>query len=373
MSSTGAKLRKIALKNVRIFDGHKICEPSTVVIDGDVIGEEEDIQDAEIVDCQNHVLLPGLIDAHVHLHGIESLQQLASYGVTTALDMASPVLEFISSLRNLPNLPSILSAGIPATSPGSFHSRFLAPLMQEHFVASPAEAETFITNCIAEGSDYIKILSDVPGPSQEIVNALTAAARAHGKLTVAHASATEPIKIAQEAGVDILTHAPLDGRLSASEVEKMARENRILVPTLTMMAGVVKNVPRPGLSYTPAKDTVTACHKAGVTILAGTDANQHPGVPAHIPHGSSLHLELQLLVDAGLSNLEAVRAATVLPAEVFGLSDRGVVQPGKRADLVLVDGDPLQRIGDTRRLKKVWIGGVEYKDIVPFEGEAEAR
>lgn len=79
--------RKIALRNVRVFDGE--CISSTVVIDGGLIGKPDDIEDAEIIHGQGCVLLPGLIDAHVHLHGEENLVQLASHGITTALDMGN--------------------------------------------------------------------------------------------------------------------------------------------------------------------------------------------------------------------------------------------------------------------------------------------
>lgn len=94
-------------------------------------------------------------------------------------------------------------------------------------------------------------------------------------------------------------------------------------------------------------------------ILAGTDANNAPGAPASVPHGPSLHHELALLVDAGLTPRDALRAATALPARHFGLADRGAVAPGLRAGLVLVDGDPLADITATARVRAVWCGGVE--------------
>ena len=95
------------------------------------------------------------------------------------------------------------------------------------------------------------------------------------------------------------------------------------------------------VSYDAARETVGRWHRAGVTILAGTDANQAASAPASPPYGTSLHHELRLLVDAGLSAFEALRSATALAAQQFGLADRGVIAPGKRADLVLIDGDPL--------------------------------
>jgi imidazolonepropionase-like amidohydrolase len=67
-----------------------------------------------------------------------------------------------------------------------------------------------------------------------------------------------------------------------------------------------------------------------------------------------------LLIEAGLSNVEALRAATVLPAQHFGLHDRGVIEPGRRADLVLIDGDPIADIRATRQIRRVWCAGVEH-------------
>jgi imidazolonepropionase-like amidohydrolase len=68
-----------------------------------------------------------------------------------------------------------------------------------------------------------------------------------------------------------------------------------------------------------------------------------------------------LLIDAGLSSVEALRAATVLPAQYFGLHDRGVIKPGRRADLVLIDGDPIADIHATRLIRRVWCAGVEHQ------------
>ena len=95
-------------------------------------------------------------------------------------------------------------------------------------------------------------------------------------------------------------------------------------------------------------------------ILAGTDANASPGIPFSPRHGESLHNELELLIEAGLSTSEALRAATVLPAQHFGLHDRGVIEPGRRADLVLIDGDPIADIRATRQIRRVWCAGVEH-------------
>ncbi|HEX9413179.1 MAG TPA: amidohydrolase family protein [Ktedonobacterales bacterium] len=91
---------------------------------------------------------------------------------------------------------------------------------------------------------------------------------------------------------------------------------------------------------------------AGVPILAGTDASM-PGTT----HGASLHREMELLAQAGLTPLEALAAATSVPARAFGLDDRGRVAPGLRADLVLVEGDPSQDFLATRHIRGVWKRG----------------
>lgn len=114
-----------------------------------------------------------------------------------------------------------------------------------------------------------------------------------------------------------------------------------------------------GCDYDAARATVSSLYRAGVPILAGTDANSAPFVPANVPHGSSLHHELELLVEAGLFNLDALRAATSIPAKHFELGDRGLIEPGRRADLILINGDPLLDIRATTLIQKVWIKGKE--------------
>jgi imidazolonepropionase-like amidohydrolase len=341
-----------AITGVRIFDGRRLLPPATVIIaDGRIAAI-----DPTPASPAAGVLLPGLIDAHVHLHGRQSLEQLSRWGVTTALDMACGPREMLDELRGVPGVTDIRSAGIPAIAPGSAHSR-IPVVGQLGLVHDPEEAAHFVANRVAEGSDYIKIVLGSPGADhdQPTLDALIAAAHEHGKLVIAHASSYEPAARAAAAGVDATTHVPPDRTLEAAAVAGL----RFTIPTLTMMEAIVQRGGRPGAGYATARDSVAALHDAGVPILAGTDANQAPGVPALVSHGESLHRELELLVDAGLSTVDALRAATVVPAEYFGLHDRGVIEPGRRADLVLIDGDPVQDIKATRTIRRTWCGGAE--------------
>lgn len=373
---------KFAITNVRVFRHDSISELCTVVVneDGLIGGGAEG---APTIDGEGGVLLPGLIDAHVHLHHEGHLADLARHGVTTALDMATWPPDKIDRLRNKEGLTDIRSAGLPATAPGSLHS-LLMPLPGEALLSGPDDAATWIDRRIAEGSDYIKLICDIPGPDQATLDALSAAAHQQKKLVVAHAAAAIPFRMALDAKVNVITHAPVDEPLNQMLAERMAGEGQISVPTLTMMDAVsqppgfmafVKLLWKPaalftiiraalsGLApnYKNARASVIAMHQAGVPILAGTDCHEEPDLPFDVPHGESLHRELELLVDAGLSTANAIRAATCLPAQYFGLHDRGVIEEGKRADLVLLSDDPLQDIRGTRSIKRVWCRGVEYK------------
>ncbi len=365
-ASDASRHEKTALTNVRVFDGYQLRAADTVVIDGDRIGA--DPVGARVVDGGGAVLLPGLIDCHVHLSGPQDLRRLCEYGVTTALDMATWPPELVDSLRGVPGLTDIRSAGTLAIGAGRMHAQ-MEGIPEDAIVTGPADAERFVAARVAEGSDYIKIIAEHPdakGLDQSTLNALVAAAHAHGKAVVAHAADYGAVAMVQEAGADFTTHAPLDRALDADAVALLVADERVAIPTLTMMEAFAERAGREtGLDYARARASVTALHQAGVPVLAGTDANSTPGSPAHIAHGGSLHHELELLVDAGLSTAEALRAATELPAQHFGLADRGAIEPGLRADLVLIDGDPVADIRATRRLRRVWCAGVEH---VPAQG-----
>jgi hypothetical protein len=131
--------------------------------------------------------------------------------------------------------------------------------------------------------------------------------------------------MAQIAEVDVLTHVPLNTNFDGADIKSMFSTSRIAVPTLIMMKGNAKNLSgiRPGIDYANAHANVGAMYRAGIPILAGTDSNRAPGVPAMVPQGESLHDELKLLVDGGLSTIDALRVATSLPGKHFGLDDRG--------------------------------------------------
>ena len=347
-----------------VFDGERLLVGrwDVVVDDGQLRSVEPagsaDRFGATVTDASGGTLLPGLIDAHVHLRKVDDLQELGRWGVTTALDMGSWPPELLHELRNAGST-DVRSSGAAAVGGGSPTAGL--PGRPADSIVSDADAgRRFVSARAAEGVDYIKVIIDPPGRGgldQASVSAIVAAAHDRGYLVVAHASNTGAIAVAQTAGVDVLTHAPLNADLDAAAVAEAVRSRCSIVPTLIMMQAVAAAAPIPGLDYSHARSAVTDLHRAGVLVLLGTDANQAPGVPANVPYGESAHRELELLVEAGLAPVEALFAATAGVADLFGMADRGRIAQGLRADLVLVDGDPTRNIAATRSVRAVRSAG----------------
>ncbi|OAP25714.1 MULTISPECIES: amidohydrolase family protein [Amycolatopsis] len=348
-------MAKTALRNARVFDGLGLTEPRTVVIDGPVLGT--DPAGAREIDVAGATLLPGFIDAHVHLERPEQLADLAAWGVTTGLDMACWPADRVAALRAA-GPADFRSAGPPAIGPGGMHVRI--PGMPDSSIVTTAEAAAeFVEARVAEGVDYVKGVAEAPGdggPPAEALQALVDAARRRGLATVVHAATPGAYHLAVATGARFVTHVPLAGRIAAGDVAAMKAAGQTAIPTLTMMEAAL---PRFAGTTGDFVANAAALHAARIEILAGTDANGNPGAPAEIAHGPSLHHEFELLAEAGLSTLEILRAATVATAQAFGLTDRGEIRPGLRADLVLVEGDPLADLSATRSIRAVWCAGKE--------------
>ncbi|MFE3988918.1 amidohydrolase family protein [Nocardia tengchongensis] len=361
----GESENKLAIRNVRVFDGRGIGEPTTVVIDGDRIGT--DPEGAQILDAQGAILIPGLIDAHVHLDSPEALDHYAAHGVTTALDMGSVDTALIAALRARTATTTVRSAGAPIIGSAGVHAQ-VPGIAEVGIISGPEHAETMVAQRVSAGSDYIKVILEAPGeggPDADTAKAVVTAAHAHNLRVIAHASTPGAYAMAIDAGADILTHVPIGLPIPAADIERLATGAHQVVPTLTMMEGVAEIY---GVSahFAATLATVAALHAAGIPIMAGTDANDMPGIPFHPAHGASLHHELELLVHAGLTPADALNAATAVPARHFGLTDRGTITPGLRADLVLLDADPLADITATRAIRKIWCGGTEHAPAQPI-------
>ncbi|KAI0596042.1 hydrolase [Biscogniauxia sp. FL1348] len=389
-------MTKTIIRNVLVFDGEDMSGPKTVVIDGPQIAsidddddddEQHDVasDDATVIDGTGCTLLPGLIDCHVHMRDEAQLASCARFGVTAVCDMGYTPAAQQAALRAAARRGPThwLGAGLPAYAARSRHGRLfrLLGVGDEHAVApASGSAPEFVADRVrADAADYIKVIADEPGLAQETLDALAGAARGHGLRSVAHAAHHAAFARALRAGFDVLTHVPMDRAVGADLAARLAAAGAVAVPTLAMSEALAASwllawPMRGGRQFAPAAASVAALRAAGVPVLAGTDANNSGALLAGVPAGRALHRELELLVaQGGLSPLEALRAATGLPARYFprGLGDRGRVGVGRRADLVLVQGNPAEDITATRRLRRVWSAGEEVESVVRMDEEGE--
>jgi imidazolonepropionase-like amidohydrolase len=384
------------IRNARVFDGHAVLERSDVWVEnGKIKAVGPDLKvpsTVKAVDAAGDTLLPGLIDAHTHAWG-DALKQAEIFGVTTELDMFTAVKYMQQTKKDqadgkLPDLADLRSAGTLATAPGGHGTEYGMPIPT---LSTPAEAQAWVDARVAEGSDYIKIVIDDasaygghrPTLDNATLKALIDAAHKRGKIAVVHIGNQKEAHDVIAAGADGLAHLFADSAPAPDFAQFVAAHHAFVVPTLDVLesvAGVaggqsvstdarlapcltsdnVSNLKRGFPKFSTALDekyaeqTVAQLKAAHVPILAGTDA-PNPGTT----HGASIHRELELLVRSGLSPQEALAAATSVPAKAFHLDDRGVIASGKRADLLLVKGNPTQDITATRDIVSVWKLGVE--------------
>ena len=378
----------LAITGVRVFDGDKVIPRADVVIDGPTIvavGKVAVPAGVPVIDGTGQTLLPGLIDAHVHLQDAAQLEQALVFGVTTVLDMFSvPALVKQIKATDKPDRAELRSAGILATAPGGHGTEygFEIPTLTE-----PGQAAAFVDARLAEGSDYIKIVYDdgsafgmkLPSIDAATMRAVVEAAHARKKLAVVHIGDQDEARAAIESGADGIIHMFQDSTPAADFGAVVAKHHAFVTPTLTVLRTVrggtadiggdalvapyLDGASKSNLtvgSPIRAKTTAGAIEAAlaqlvaaKVPILVGTDA-PNPGTT----FGASVHDELALQVAAGVPPALALAGATAQAARIFGLTDRGRIAPGQRADLVLVDGDPTTTITDSRKIAGIWRGGV---------------
>ncbi|MEV8439546.1 amidohydrolase family protein [Actinosynnema sp. NPDC051121] len=356
------------IRDVRLFDGHRVVPRADVLVDGPLIAEPGGRCDV-VVDGRGKTLLPGLVDGHTHAFD-GSLAAALAAGVTTELDMFC-LPRNLARQRALAasrdDVADLRSAGVLAPAPGGHPSQLLASLGDEaepfETVADVAGARGFVAARAAEGVDYLKVVVDdgavhgttLPVLAPDVVQALVEAAHEHGLKVIAHAITAQEVGIAVDAGVDGLAHVWCDA--GDDLVGRVAQRGVFVVSTLvyfesiTGQASTVDHAAHG--SFEHALHAARVLHEAGVPIVAGTDAN--PWSPRH---GVALHRELELLTAAGLTPVEALASATSVPALHFGPADRGRVEPGARADLLLVDGDPTTDITAIGAVADVWRRGV---------------
>jgi len=390
--------REFVIRDVRVFDGERVIPKANVhVRDGAIVSVGGTAPAGiESIAGEGRTLLPGLIDAHTHAFG-DALERALVFGVTTELDMFTDH-RFAATMRaeqqradGALRRADLFSAGTLVTSPKGHGTEYG---MQIPTLSSAADAPAFVDARIAEGSDYIKIVYDdgaaygmqIATIDRAVLGAAIDATKKRGKLAVVHIGSRQGADEAIAAGASGLVHIFADAPANEGFAKGVAAARAFVTPTLSVtesttgvasgatllkdsrLAPFITAAERTSLegrfpSRAGSKQNLAIAlaatkllYDAGVPILAGTDA-PNPGTS----HGSSLHRELELLVQAGLSPEAALAAATSVPARTYSLRDRGRIAPGLRADLVLVGGDPSRDITATRDIVTVWKRGVRLE------------
>jgi imidazolonepropionase-like amidohydrolase len=403
--ATPAPTRTIvrAGKLLDVRTGKTLTNQSIVIEDGKIVSVGPDsgaAGDAKVIDLSGKTVLPGLIDAHTHItfnprFGYDTLAiSLPREALIGAKNARITLLAGFTTIRNLGAnefadvaLRDAINAGdvpgprIDASGPalsitGGHCDNNLLPYewhATEVGVADGVEnVQHKVRQVIKYGADVIKIcatggvlsLGDNPQHSQFTqaeLQAMVADAHRLGRKVAAHAHGAEGIRWSAEAGVDSIEHGSY---IDDAAIAVMKQHGTYLVPTLYLGDWFMENAPKTGVPpqmLAKAKEVMPAARKnvahafaSGVKVGFGTDA-------AVYPHGLNAH-EFAVMVQLGLTPLQAIQAATVNDADLLGWSDKiGVLEPGHYADIIAVDGDPLTDVTTLERVKFVMKGGVVYK------------
>ena len=392
-------------------------EDAVLVISGDTIrdigkrGSFPIPAGARIVDAAGKVILPGMFGLHGHVgrtEGMESSEENFNrervqrdanaylyYGVTHLLSLGhdrEPMADFLAGQRaGSAGGARLYTAGLGFGAQGGWPRN---PYVNRP--TTPEEARAMVQKEAAKHPRVLKIwednrLGELPDFSPEIYGAVIEEARRHNLRVVAHAFYLEDAKELIRRGVVALAHSVLDKEVD-EEFLTLAKENRITqVTTLaghhvnisyadgpaflddpglpllfpaTVLATVGSqeyrdklagnpNMPRWRREYEIAAKNTAKVAAAGTPIAVGTDS----GLPLRFP-GLWEHREMELLVQAGLTPMEAIQAATINAARFLGVDNRyGTLAPGKVADLIVLHADPLADITNSRKIDAVWMNG----------------
>lgn len=405
----------LIIKNVMVFDGSGSVPwgPATVIVEGDRISKLGPLDELElpeelgtgwwVIDGQGKLLMPGLVDCHVHITGscdpdeLKALKELVPHAAIRSTINARDTLEAgFTAVRDAgggnlidvalkqaineglvpgPRL-QVACRGLSITG-GHGDSRNGWPPEIEfkgrYVVDSPDEARRAAREQLRDGADHIKLHAtggvmsegDLPtarGLTVEEMRAAIEEAHNVGKKTMAHAQGSTGIKNAILAGISSIEHGFY---LTDEIIELMLKKDVFLVAILCAVHHIVEKgieggIPKYGVEKArEAKqahlDSFLKAYKAGVKIAMGTDA----ATPFNC-HGNNAQ-ELELMVNAGMKPRDALVSATARGAELMGWGDRmGQVKLGFWADLILVDGNPLEDVKvlqDKRNIKLVIKGG----------------
>ncbi|MFF1712529.1 amidohydrolase family protein [Streptomyces sp. NPDC058268] len=369
-----------------VIEGGTLLDPATgavtedavvVIVDGVVRsagrrGRADVPEGAEVLDAHGSWILPGLVDAHIHLNTAAEARDAVLRGATSARSGSTNFFQDIAVrelARQAPEqAPRLRAAGVfvtPDLGDTILADPELTPLARlRDGVRSPEALRRVVEVNLARGADVIKTrVNERAGlPEQdplaqvydrEQLSAVVAAARRGGKGVLCHSYSEKGCDDAVMAGIRSLEHGAFVGERTLHE---MRRRGTCFTPTLTAIAGLVDSsdpvLAERGRQYLPVlKRAVLAAHELGVPLAAGTDSSGGKIKP--------IGREVELMRTAGLSALDAIRTATTGAAKLLGLErTAGRLARGFAGDVLLVDGDPLSDVTVLKKPVRVVRSGV---------------
>jgi imidazolonepropionase-like amidohydrolase len=334
----------------------RIVERAIVVIEGDRIlaagsaAELSPPSGAEVVDAEGLTLIPGFIDAHVHI-GFAAPSEVLTHGVTTARDLGWPPKKLWPLVeRSKANEfagPEVLAAGQMLTVPRGYPMRAgWAPRHTGLPIRSPAEGTEAVAAQAESGACIIKVaLNPLVGPvlDLETLTAIVQAAHDRSLRVTGHIYALAELHKALDAGMDELAHMLMSPEtIPAATIERMVRRSMTVVPTLSCFFGSDQQI---------AVENLRSFARAGGRVIYGTDLGNEGPQPGIDPR------EIDAMSRSGMSMPEIIASATVGSARYLGLEDRGVLEVDRRADVVAVRGDPFADPLALTNVALVWRGG----------------
>ncbi len=397
-------MTRTLLHGADVFDpvSGEIRPGDLVLEDGKVVEVGPGLDGDEGVDITGKTLLPGFFDCHTHVcmdkfdpimllaspfslqffHAVRNLRTTLDLGITTVRDAwgadagvkAAVEQGIVPGPRLRITISMVAQTGghaDPWEPCGGVNPAFVAhPGRPDGTVDGPTNLRKLVRELIRAGADGIKVaasggvLSPGTNPHQaqlqlDELTAIVDEAETAGRWVMAHCHAADGARNAVRAGVASIDHGSF---LDEDAIALMVERGTFLVPTLMASHGVIQSV-ADGVTLPPgvlekaqdaasrAAGAMRLAHEAGVKVAMGTDSPVSP-------HSTALG-ELTLMSDAGLGPVGALRATTLHAAQLLRLSDElGSLEPGKRADVVVVGGDPLDLADYDQRIEQVWKDGV---------------
>lgn len=336
------------------------------------------------VDGTNKYMIPGLIDSHLHLTDVQSLEEFTSYGCTSAMHMNCANYTQCHINAHQPGLASFVWAGMSAVGIGSEHEKQHPERPKDTLIYPDTDVVQFVGYQFTNGSDFMKITAEVNGPSTEQQIQMVNTTHHHfQRQSMTHASSIMAYQQSVESNTDGLQHVPDDGIIDEETIQRIKAQGQFVTPTLNVFEFAYRSPalqnyfavePGSNRSLSHAETNARLLYQYGIPMIAGTDSVgtlTRNGTSVEVPWGLSLHFELQNLVNiVRMSPAQAINAATRDAAKWHRVPDRGSIEVQKRADLLMLNSNPLEDITSTLDIDRIWAFGVEVENVAKVTNAA---